>query len=236
MTAATITMISIAYSNLIQHFPGGGGGYLVATKLLGSRLGVISGCALLVDYVLTITVSVASGCDQLWSCLPTGWLPYKLPAEFVVLAMLVILNLRGVKESVRILAPVFLLFVVTHAFMIVYAIVAHTPELPGVFSDAASELHASVNRWPLPRDLIPLRAYSLGGGTYTGSKPFRTACPCSVSLACKREADHGDHGLLSRVHGRRDPLRLPPDGFDSRVGPHDECRAADESLRGVARR
>ncbi|MBI5200785.1 MAG: hypothetical protein HY925_04280, partial [Elusimicrobia bacterium] len=48
MTAATIFVISIAYSNLIEHFPGGGGGYLVATKLLGERAGVVSGCALLV--------------------------------------------------------------------------------------------------------------------------------------------------------------------------------------------
>ena len=49
MTAVTIAVISISYSYLIQHFPGGGGGYLVATKLLGNRAGVVSGCALLVD-------------------------------------------------------------------------------------------------------------------------------------------------------------------------------------------
>ncbi|HEV2721610.1 MAG TPA: amino acid permease, partial [Thermoanaerobaculia bacterium] len=107
MTAVTIAVISIAYSNLIQHFPGGGGGYLVATKLLGNRVGVVSGCALLVDYVLTITVSVASGCDQLWSFLPPHWLPYKLPAEFLVIGLLVVLNLRGVRESVNVLAPIF---------------------------------------------------------------------------------------------------------------------------------
>src|ERR1035437_5925511 len=50
MTAVTIFVISIAYSNLIEHFPGGGGGYLVATKLLGRKVGVVSGCALLVAY------------------------------------------------------------------------------------------------------------------------------------------------------------------------------------------
>jgi len=61
MTAATVFIISFAYSLLIEHFPGGGGGYLVATKLLGPRFGVVSGCALIVDYVLTITVSVATG-------------------------------------------------------------------------------------------------------------------------------------------------------------------------------
>src|SRR5580765_5000313 len=88
MTAVTIFVISIAYSNLIQHFPGGGGGYLVVTKLLGNGVGVVSGCALLVDYVLTITVSIAAGCDQLWSFLPAAWLPYKLPWEFAILAVL----------------------------------------------------------------------------------------------------------------------------------------------------
>src|SRR5580765_5364497 len=93
MTAVTIFVISIAYSNLIQHFPGGGGGYLVATKLLGEKAGVVSGCALLVDYVLTISVSVASGCDALWSFLPPTWAAYKFTAEFVVLGFLIVLNM-----------------------------------------------------------------------------------------------------------------------------------------------
>lgn len=169
MTAITIAVISIAYSNLIQHFPGGGGGYLVATKLLGNRTGVVSGCALLVDYVLTITVSVASGCDQLWSLFPLHWAPYKLPAEFLVMAVLVVLNLRGVRESVNILAPIFLVFIVTHAAAILYAVAAHFTRLPSVFHDARVDFHTSVSTlgW-IPLALILLRAYSLGGGTYTG--------------------------------------------------------------------
>src|SRR4051812_12356452 len=139
MTAITIAVISIAYSNLIQHFPGGGGGYLVASKLLGNRVGVVSGCALLVDYVLTITVSIASACDQLWSILPLRWLPYKLPTEFLGLALLVVLNLRGVRESVRLLAPIFMLFIVTHAIAITYAIASHFTALPSVFRDAHAD-------------------------------------------------------------------------------------------------
>ena len=169
MTAVTIIVIAIAYSNLIQHFPGGGGGYLVATKLLGNRVGVVSGCALLVDYVLTITVSVASGCDQIWSFLPLQLLPYKFPTEFFVIGLLIVLNLRGVRESVYILAPIFVVFVVTHAFAIVYAIGLHFRGLPAVFHDAHADLIHSAHTmgwWPLI--LILLRAYSLGGGTYTG--------------------------------------------------------------------
>lgn len=54
-TALTIFIISYAYSRIIEHFPHGGGGYIVATHTIGSHAGVISGCALLVDYMLTIT-------------------------------------------------------------------------------------------------------------------------------------------------------------------------------------
>src|SRR3954451_22907792 len=100
MTAITIAVISTAYANLIEYFPGGGGGYLVATKLLGNRTGVVSGCALLVDYVLTITISIASACDQFFSFVPLPYHHYKVPVEIAILVFLIILNLRGVKESV----------------------------------------------------------------------------------------------------------------------------------------
>ena len=73
MIAATVLIISACYSKVIELFPGGGGGYLVATKLLGPRFGVVSGCALIFDYVLTISTSVASGVDQIFSILPEAW-------------------------------------------------------------------------------------------------------------------------------------------------------------------
>src|SRR5579883_2002248 len=72
-TAVTVLVISYAYSRIIEQFPSGGGGYVVATKLLGPRFGVVSGSALLVDYVLTITVSVASGGDAIFSMIPREW-------------------------------------------------------------------------------------------------------------------------------------------------------------------
>ncbi len=169
MMTTTIFVISIAYSNLIQHFPGGGGGYLVATKLLGKNAGVVSGCALLVDYFLTISVSIAAGCDALWSFLPQTLAGYKLDAEIFALIVLVLMNLRGVKESVTLIAPVFMLFVVTHVFMILYAVGSHITALPSLFSAASSDFHGSVTAVGFfPLALILLRAYSMGGGTYTG--------------------------------------------------------------------
>ena len=169
MVAATVFIISYAYSLVIEHFPGGGGGYLVATKLLGSRFGVVSGCALIVDYVLTITVSVATGCDAIFSFLPPGWAHNKVATEVVVLVLLVLLNLRGVKESVTFLVPIFLVFVLTHLVLISYGVFTHLAGLPAVFQGAVTEARKTSSALGLlPTIFILLRAYSLGGGTYTG--------------------------------------------------------------------
>src|SRR5215472_11928553 len=78
-TAFTVFIISYAYSRIIEHFPAGGGGYVVATKLLGAEFGLISGSALLVDYVLTISVSIAAAADAAFSMMPGTWLPWKVP-------------------------------------------------------------------------------------------------------------------------------------------------------------
>src|SRR6202022_3771977 len=99
-TTVTVVVISIAYSQIIKRFPFGGGGYIVATELLGPRWGVVSGSALLVDYVLTISVSIASGTDQVFSVLPLAAARWKLILEGIVIFILILLNLRGVKESV----------------------------------------------------------------------------------------------------------------------------------------
>ena len=68
--AVTVFVISASYSQIIELFPTGGGGYLVATKLLGAKAGLVSGAALVVDYMLTITISIAASADALFSFLP----------------------------------------------------------------------------------------------------------------------------------------------------------------------
>jgi hypothetical protein len=65
-TVLTIVVICASYSQIIACFPGGGGGYLVATKLLSPTAGVISGCALIVDYVLTIAISISTSAPRLF--------------------------------------------------------------------------------------------------------------------------------------------------------------------------
>jgi amino acid transporter len=168
-TAATVFIISYAYSRIIEHFPGGGGGYIVATELLGSSAGVVSGCALLVDYVLTITVSIAGGADALFSLLPISLQHLKLPLEFTAILLLVVMNMRGVKESVSMLVPIFLTFVATHIILIFGGLMLHGRDVPAVAHDMRTGFNQGMGElgiWGM--FVLFLRAYSIGGGTYTG--------------------------------------------------------------------
>ena len=168
-TALTVFIISYAYSRIIEHFPTGGGGYVVATHTLGERAGVVSGCALLVDYMLTITVSVASCVDAIFSFLPMGLHQFKLAFGIFLIILLIILNLRGVKESVTLLAPIFITFVLTHAFMLGYGILTHVDDVGPIAGQFQGNLHQGISTLGgLGLLLLFLHAYSLGGGTYTG--------------------------------------------------------------------
>ena len=168
-TGLTVLIISVAYSQIIKRFPFGGGGYVVATELLGPRVGVISGGALLVDYVLTISVSVASGGDAIFSFLPPGLSAWKVPLEGLAIGGLVLLNLRGVKESVSALAPIFALFLVTHLILILGGIGQHAAEVPRVAGEVASGFRSSLAEvGALGLFAVFVRAYSMGAGTYTG--------------------------------------------------------------------
>jgi amino acid transporter len=168
-TAFTVFIISYSYSRIIEHFPSGGGGYVVATKLLGAPFGVVSGSALLIDYILTITVSIASGAAQIFSFLPYAWRPWMVPVEAFAIIALIILNLRGAKESISILVPIFLFFLAAHMAVFVGAIVLHFGDIPQAASNAASNLHSDLSTigW-IGMFLIFARAYSRGAGTYTG--------------------------------------------------------------------
>lgn len=178
MTAVTIFVISGSYSQIIELFPTGGGGYLVASKLLSPSIGMISGCALLVDYILTITISVASGADALFSFLPAHMVPYKLEFALFGVVALIIANLRGVKESVLPLVPIFITFVIAHAFMVGYALFAHSSDIPAIMVSTKMDVHRSVADLGLVGTLvIVLRAYSMGAGTYTGLEAVSNGLP-----------------------------------------------------------
>lgn len=186
-TAITVFVISACYSHIIEEFPSGGGGYLVASKLLGPRIGVISGCALLVDYTLTITTSIAAAGNALFGLAGLthsyfGLAPdeLKLWTEAAVIVLLVILNLRGIKESVMVLMPIFMVFLVTHAILILGSIVLHAGQLGTVATEVATEVQNGLSNPSLGLVgmlSIFLRAYSLGAGTYTGIEAVSNSMP-----------------------------------------------------------
>ena len=177
-TVVTIFIISISYSQIIELFPGGGGGYLVASKLLSPTVGMVSGCALLVDYVLTITLSIASGADAIFSFFPYAWQPFKIWFAIMGILVLIILNLRGVKESVIPLVPIFIIFIVTHVIAIGYTFVSHFFNLNTVIVNTVQDVksaHAQLGS--LGMLLLILRAYSMGAGTYTGIEAVSNGIP-----------------------------------------------------------
>jgi amino acid transporter len=199
-TMMTVLVISRCYSHIIEEFPSGGGGYLVASKLLGRPAGVISGSALLVDYVLTITTSIAAAGDALYGLFGPyirasveylhnfkmfGWLPtphdnLKLYCELVAIVVMIVLNLRGVRESVKTLLPVFLLFLVTHALLIAGSVLLHLTAVGEVAHEVTTQVREGLAEpglgfWGMLALL--LRAYSLGAGTYTGIEAVSNSMP-----------------------------------------------------------
>lgn len=168
-TAATVFIISLAYNQVIELFPSGGGGYRVATTLIGPYAGLVSGAALIVDYVLTISISIAAGADALFSLLPLKFHWLKVFTEIILIFLLLTLNLRGMKEAIKFLLPIFIGFVIVHVFLIIYGINAHSGRIPSLIPETVNET-VSLSReigWAGVLAALML-AYSRGGGTYTG--------------------------------------------------------------------
>ncbi|MFO0070063.1 MAG: amino acid permease, partial [Alphaproteobacteria bacterium] len=168
-TAFTVFLIAGAYMQVIELFPNGGGSYRVSTALLGPKVGLVAGGAVLIDYVLTIGISAASGVDALFSLFPREYQPYKLVVACTVVVVLTYMNLRGVKESIRTLMPIFLGFIATHVALLLYAIFSHSDGLGDIFPNAIAETSSIADSvgWFAVLALF-FKAFSMGGGTYTG--------------------------------------------------------------------
>jgi amino acid transporter len=176
--AATVFIISWGYSRIIEQFPHGGGGYIVSSKYLGAYVGALSGCALLVDYVLTIATSLAAGADAVYSFLPESWQSAKLTSAIVVLGFMTIMNLRGIKESVTILTPIFLVFLITHAVLVVGSVGASIGNAGAVATDVSTSLSRDLHGIGMGGlALIFLRAFSLGGSSFTGIEAVSNGLP-----------------------------------------------------------
>lgn len=175
---ATIAIISASYLQIIRAFPAGGGAYVVVSKQLSPELGMVAGCALTIDYVMTVTVSIASGMDALFSFLPLSYQSWKLTTECVALVAMALLNLRGIKESVIPLVPIVLGFLLTHIVAIVVTLAQNTQvclALPATLSTQWGTTVSSIGT--IGAIIAILHAYSVGGGTFTGIEAVSNGLP-----------------------------------------------------------
>ncbi len=177
-TAFTVFIISFTYSKIIERFPHGGGGYVVATHTLGKKAGVISGSALLVDYVLTITVSIAACGDALFSFIPQEFQGYRLLFKIILILLLILMNIRGIKESITILAPIFMLFIATHVLLLSYGLLSNAASIGTHIQTINTDLQTNLGTIGLLGVFaIFIRAFSFGSGTYTGIEAVSNGIP-----------------------------------------------------------
>jgi amino acid transporter len=167
-TAVVILLIVVvlSYRQLVKAYPSGGGDYEVARKNIGEIAGLIVAAALLVDYVLTVAVSVASGVDNIISAFP--WLnPFRVGIAILFLLILTAVNLRGVRESSKAFALPTYLFIASLGVMIVTAIIETLAGHPPIAESAGYSVRPeSIAQAGFI--LLLLRAFSSGCSALTG--------------------------------------------------------------------
>ncbi len=161
-----LLVVVLSYRLLIKAYPSGGGDYEVASKNLGEKAGLVVASALLVDYVMTVAVSVASGVDNIISAIPVlnTW---RVELAIVFVILLAAVNLRGVRESSKAFALPTYLFIGSIALMVVVALVRTAAGDPPVAESAQYGVHPqSISQAALI--LLLLRAFSSGCSALTG--------------------------------------------------------------------
>ncbi len=164
--ATLLAIVVASYRQTVRAYPGGGGAYIVAHDNLGIGAGLIAAAALLIDYVLTVSVSVAAGIDALAS-LNEEFRPYALPLALVIVGIVALINLRGVSESGTIFSVPTYAFVITLSAAIVVVLMK-------ALSGGENPLAAGTPREPITNATetiglaLILRAFANGCAALTG--------------------------------------------------------------------
>ena len=162
-----LIILTFSYRQTIFAYPSGGGAYIVARDNLGEAPAQVAGAALLVDYILTVAVSIASGVDQIASAF-SGLFDYKVEIALILILVMALINLRGVKESGRIFAlPTYFFVVMMLVMILVGAWKAATGHL-GVVTNVPGAEHEVVSLTGFAFVFLLLRAFSSGTTALTG--------------------------------------------------------------------
>src|SRR4051794_39963796 len=172
-----LAVVTVSYRQVVRAYPSGGGSYEVASRNLGRTAGLVVAAALLVDYVMTVAVSVAAGVDNIISAVP-ALNPHRVALNLLFVAILTAMNLRGVRESGRAFAVPTYLFVAGVLTMVITGLVqaaaGHAPvaESAGWTVDAR---HAGLTGFALV--LLALRAFASGCTALTGVEAISNGVP-----------------------------------------------------------
>jgi len=170
-----LVVVVASYRQLIKAYPSGGGDYEVAHRNLGEKAGLIVASALLVDYVMTVVVSVASGVDNIISALP-ALNPFRIEMAVVFIVLLAAVNLRGVRESSKTFAIPTYLFVASVLFMIIVGLVRMALGDAPVAESAGFEVQGE-NLAQAAFILLLLRSFASGCSALTGVEAIANGVP-----------------------------------------------------------
>lgn len=166
-----LASLTISYRQVIHAYPQGGGAYMVTTENLSPKAGLISGGSLLVDYMLTVAVSVSSGADAITSAIPALH-PYNLHISIVLVLALMLMNLRGLRESaVSLMIPVYL-FIASTVFLIGFGLLQLL--LGNLSYHATAPIGKSISGVSL---VLLLRAFTSGSASLTGVEAISNSVP-----------------------------------------------------------
>ncbi|MBD8026014.1 APC family permease [Ureibacillus sp. Re31] len=177
-----LVALILSYRQIIFAYPHGGGAYVVSKSNLGINSGLIAGGSLLVDYILTVAVSVSAGTDAITSAFPALH-PFNVEIAVIFVVLLTILNLRGVTESASILAYPVYLFVLA-LFILIAVSIYHI-----VTGQATPALHTEMGTPVAGVSLfILLKAFASGCSALTGVEAISNAIPNFKDPAPKNAA------------------------------------------------
>ncbi len=169
-----LAIVTLSYEQTIHAYPGGGGAYIVARDNLGVLPALVAGAALLTDYILTVAVSISSGVAQITSAFP-GIFRYRVPIAVALVAFIMIMNLRGVKESGAIFAIPTYFFIFTMFFTVIVALARYFTGSLGIVVDPPD-----MDTFDIVRNITPfliLHAFSSGTAALTGVEAISNGIP-----------------------------------------------------------
>ncbi len=191
---ALIVVVVISYEQTIHAYPNGGGAYVVALENIGSIPAQVAGAALLTGYVLTVSVSISSGVAQIVSAIP-ALLEWRVEIALMLVAVVVILNLRGVRESGMAFAiPAYIFLAVTFLTIIVGLVRAAAGTLGTVVNPP--ELHSSSLIIQAVTPFLLLRAFANGTSALTGIEAIANGV-----TAFKEPSSHNARVVLAWMGG-----------------------------------